>query len=283
MLHFRHGSGDGGGNSDLFRQRAKAVIVAGYAIETPRLLLNSASSLFPDGLANSSGMVGRCFMIHAGHQMFAKFPQRIGQYKAPPGLAITEHFNRTMPDVGFSCGYTIEVVGPHVVDFAARISAARSLWGAALRRSMFDLNYYSGMGIVGETLPQFDNRVTLHNTERDCYGLPVAHVVFSHHDNDRRLIDHSIGKMSEILSAAGGEDIWGVNRTAHLMGTCRMGRDPSASVVDKDGRTHDVPNLFICDGSVFPTSGAVNPSLTIQAIAARTADRIKALVSKGEL
>jgi choline dehydrogenase-like flavoprotein len=283
VLHFRHGSGDGGGNSDLFRQRAKAVIVAGYAIETPRLLLNSASSLFPDGLANSSGMVGRCFMIHAGHQMFAKFPQRIGQYKAPPGLAITEHFNRTMPDVGFSCGYTIEVVGPHVVDFAARISAARSLWGAALRRTMFDLNYYSGMGIVGETLPQFDNRVTLHNTERDCYGLPVAHVVFSHHDNDRRLIDHSIGKMSEILSAAGGEDIWGVNRTAHLMGTCRMGRDPSASVVDKDGRTHDVPNLFICDGSVFPTSGAVNPSLTIQAIAARTADRIKALVSKGEL
>jgi choline dehydrogenase-like flavoprotein len=283
VLHFRNGSGDGPGGSELFRQRAKAVIVAGYAIETPRLLLNSASSLFPDGLANSSGMVGRCFMIHAGHQTFAKFPQRIGQYKAPPGLAITEHFNRTMPDVDFACGYTIEVVGPHVVDFATRVSGARSLWGVALRRTMFDYNYYSGVGIVGETLPQFDNRVKLHESERDRYGLPVAHVLFGHHENDQRLIDHSIGKMCEILRAAGGEDVWEVNRTAHLMGTCRMGRDPRASVVDGNGRTHDVPNLFICDGSVFPTSGAVNPSLTIQAIAARTADRIQAMAASGGL
>jgi choline dehydrogenase-like flavoprotein len=283
VLHFRNGSGDGPGGSELFRQRAKAVIVAGYAIETPRLLLNSASSLFLDGLANSSGMVGRCFMIHAGHQTFAKFPQRIGQYKAPPGLSITEHFNRTMPDVDFACGYTIEVVGPHVVDFATRVSAARSLWGVALRRTMFDYNYYSGVGIVGETLPQFDNRVKLHDSERDRYGLPVAHVLFSHHENDQRLIDHSIGKMREILRAADGEDVWDVNRTAHLMGTCRMGRDPRASVVDENGRTHDVPNLFICDGSVFPTSGAVNPSLTIQAIAARTADRIQAIAASGGL
>jgi choline dehydrogenase-like flavoprotein len=283
VLHFRARSGEVHGGEELFFQRAKAVVVAGYAIETPRLLLNSASSLFPDGLANSSGFVGRCFMIHAGHQMFAKFPQRIGQYKAPPGLAITEHYNRSLPDVGFSCGYSIEVVGPHVVDFAARVSEGRHLWGTALRQQMFDYNYYSGVGIVGETLPQFENRVKLHASERDRYGLPVAHVQFSHHENDRRLIEHSIGKMSEILRAAGGEDVWGANRTAHLMGTCRMGRDPRASVVDADGRAHDVPNLFICDGSVFPTSGAVNPSLTIQAIAARTADRIRDRASRGAL
>ena len=140
-----------------------------------------------------------------------------------------------------------------------------------------------GVGIVGETLPQFDNRVKLHDIARDRYGLPVAHVLFSHHENDQRLIDHSIGKMREILRAADGEDVWDVNRTAHLMGTCRMGRDPRASVVDGNGRTHDVPNLFICDGSVFPTSGAVNPSLTTQAIAARTADRIQALAASGGL
>ncbi|PZR93404.1 MAG: choline dehydrogenase [Hyphomicrobiales bacterium] len=283
VLHFRTGPSSGHNGSELFRQRAKAIIVAGYAIETPRLLLNSASPLFPNGLANSSGMVGRYFMIHAGHQTFAKFPERIGQYKAPPGLAITEHFNRTMPDVDFSCGYTVEVVGPHVGDFAGRMSAARNLWGSALRRAMFDYNYYSGLGIVGETLPRLDNRVKLHDTERDRYGLPVAHVLFGHHENDQRLIDHSIGKMTEILRAARGEDVWGVNRTAHLMGTCRMGSDPNASVVDADGRAHDVPNLFICDGSVFPTSGAVNPSLTIQAIAARTADRVQAAAARGEL
>jgi choline dehydrogenase-like flavoprotein len=148
---------------------------------------------------------------------------------------------------------------------------------------MFDYNHYSGVGIVGETLPQLGNRVKLHDTERDRHRLPVAHVLFAHHENDRRLIDHSGGKMRAILEAAGGEDVWGVNRTAHLMGTCRMGRDPRASVVDADGRAHDVPNLFICDGSVFPTSGAVNPSLTIQAIAARTADRIKVLAHQGAM
>ncbi|MGH6834825.1 MAG: GMC oxidoreductase [Methylocella sp.] len=108
----------------------------------------------------------------------------------------------------------------------------------------------------------------------------MPHALFGHHENDQRLIDHSIGKMTEILRAARGEDVWDLNRAAHLIGTCRMGSDPNASVVDADGRTHDVPNLFICDASVFPTSGAVNPSLTVQAIAARIADRIQALAAR---
>ena len=268
VLHFRAGS------RELFRQRARNVVVAGYAVETPRLLLNSASSLFPDGLANSSGMVGKCFMVHSGHQVFARFPYRINQYKAPPGLALTEHFNRTMPNAGFACGYTIEVVGPHAVDFAQRLSTARKLWGADLRRAMMDYNYYSGIGIVGEILPQQKNVVKLHETERDRYGLPIPHVVFSYHDNDRRIIEHAIAKMKEILVAAGGSDAWSADRTAHLLGTCRMGDNPKDSVVNRDCRAHDVPNLYVCDGSVFPTSTAINPSLTIEAIAARTADRI---------
>src|SRR5205085_7260606 len=255
ILHFRKGS------RDVFRQRAKYVVVAGYAVETPRLLLNSASALFPDGLANSSGLVGRCFMVHSGHQVFAKFPWRINQYKAPPpGGALTEHFNRTMPEAGFICGYTIEVVGPHPVDFASRIATARRLWGADLRRAMLNYNYYSGVGIVGEILPQKKNIVKLHESERDQYGLPIPHIVFGYHENDRRIIEHSVAKMKEILEAAGGEDLWSADRTAHLLGTCRMGSDSSDSVVNADCRAHGVPNLFICDGSVFPTSTAVNPS-----------------------
>jgi choline dehydrogenase-like flavoprotein len=277
VLHFRQGGGE------LFRQRVKNVVVAGYAVETPRLLLNSASSLFPDGLANSSGLVGRCFMVHSGHQVFARFPYRINQYKAPPGLALTEHFNRTMPDADFVCGYTIETVGPHPVDFASRIATARMLWGAELRRAMLDYNYYSGVGIVGEIMPQRKNMVRLHETERDGYGLPVPHVVFGRHENDERIIEHSLAKMKEILKAAGGEDAWSADRTAHLLGTCRMGDDPEDSVVDKDCRAHDVPNLYVCDGSVFPTSTAVNPSLTIEAIAARAADRIIERARRGEL
>ena len=275
VLHFRMGSGE------LFRQRTRNVVVAGYAVETPRLLLNSASSLFPDGLANSSGMVGKCFMVHSGHQVFAKFPWRINQYKAPPpGGALTEHFNRTMPDVDFICGYTIEVVGPHAVDFASRMTAGRKMWGADLRRAMLDYNYYSGIGIVGEILPQRKNMVKLHETERDRYGLPIPHVIFGYHKNDQKIIEHSIAKMKEILEAAGGKDAWSADRTAHLLGTCRMGNDPAGSVVNADCRAHDVPNLYICDGSVFPTSTAVNPSLTIQAIAARTADRISAVARR---
>jgi len=278
VLHFRKGG------LELFRQRAKNVIVAGYAVETPRLLLNSASPLFPDGLANSSGLVGKCFMVHSGHQVFARFPQRVNQYKAPPpGGALTEHFNRTMPGADFVCGYTIEVVGPHAVDFASRMTTGCGLWGAALRRAMLDYNYYSGIGIVGEILPQARNLVKLHESERDQYGLPVPHVVFGYHENDRRVVRHSVAKMKEILEAAGGEDSWSADRTAHLLGTCRMGSDPSTSVVNADCRAHEVPNLFICDGSVFPTSTAVNPSLTIQAIAARTADRIVEQVSRAEL
>lgn len=276
VLHFQKGS------RELFRQRARRVVVAGYAVETPRLLLNSASALFPDGLANSSGMVGKCFMVHSGHQVFAKFPDRINQYKAPPGLALTEHFNRTMPGADFVCGYTIEAVGPHPVDFASRVATARGLWGAELRRAMLDYNFYSGVGIVGEILPQQKNVVKPHGTERDQYGLPVPHVVFGYHDNDRGIIGHATARMKEILEAAGGEDTWTADRTAHLLGTCRMGHDPADSVVNADCRTHDVPNLFICDGSVFPTSTAVNPSLTIEAIAARTADRIIAQVRRGE-
>jgi len=281
VLHFRDSAQ--GPNNALHRQRARAVIIAGYAIESPRLLLNSMSARFPAGLANSSGMVGRCFMVHSGQQVFAKFPQRIGQYKAPPGLAITEHFNRTLADTDFCFGYSIELIGPHIVDFAARMSTARRLWGEALRRAMFDFNYYSGLGMVGETLPQLANRVRLHRLERDAHGLPVAHVTFGYHENDRRLLAHAVGNMRAILQAAGGEDIWVADRTAHLMGTCRMGTDPATSVVDADCRAHDVPNLFICDGSIFPTSGGVNPSLTIEALAARTADRICALARCGRL
>lgn|SRR2546425_629138 len=118
------------------------------------------------------------------------------------------------------------------------------------------------------------NQVKLHETERDQHGLPVAHVIFSHHENDKKIVAHAKQKMKAILEAAYGEDVWTADRTAHVLGTCRMGSDSNHSVVNADCRSHDVPNLFVCDGSVFTTSTAVNPSLTIEAVAARTAHRI---------
>jgi choline dehydrogenase-like flavoprotein len=139
---------------------------------------------------------------------------------------------------------------------------------------MMDYNYYSGIGIVGEILPQMRNEVRLHESERDQHGLPIPHVVFGYHENDKQIVRHAIEKMTEIMRAAGGEGVWSADRTAHLLGTCRMGDNPADSVVNADCRAHDLSNLYICDGSVFPTSTAVNPSLTIEAIAARTAERI---------
>jgi len=222
--------------------------------------------------------------VHSGNQAFAKFPDRIGQYKAPPpGGAISEHFNRTIPDAGFIGGYTIEIVGPHPCDFASRMTTARGMWGQQLRRTMLHYNYWSGLGIVGEVLAQQSNTVSLEAEEKDSHALPVAHVRFTFHENDRKLIQHATAQMTRILEAAGGNETWTAERMAHLLGGCRMGNNPHDSVVNSDCRTHDVTNLFICDGSVFASSTAVNPSLTIQAIAARAADRIRDMAARSEL
>jgi choline dehydrogenase-like flavoprotein len=136
--------------------------------------------------------------------------------------------------------------------------------------------------MVGEVEPRDENRVEL-AVEKDALGLPIPRITFSYSDNDRRLIDHAVRYMTDTMHAAGGRQIWSESDTAHLMGGCRMGADPRTSVTDSYGRSWDVPNLWICDGSLFPTSGGVNPSETIQALACRTADRITTLARQGEL
>jgi choline dehydrogenase-like flavoprotein len=147
---------------------------------------------------------------------------------------------------------------------------------------MTDYIHGCGAKIVGEVMPQERNQVTLAE-EKDRFDLPVARVTFSYCDNDRRLIRHALRFQRQLLEAAGATDLFDVEDTAHLMGTCRMGTDPATSVTDADGRCWDIPNLWICDGSLFPTGGAVNPSLTIQALACRAADRIRALAGRGDL
>ena len=144
-------------------------------------------------------------------------------------------------------------------------------------------NHQVGVKIVGEVLPNENNRVSLAE-EKDRFGLPIARVTFSYGENDKKLIRHSMGSMRRCLELAGVRELWDeADDTCHLNGTARMGDDPRRSVVNADCRSWDTPNLWICDGSVFPTVGGVNPSLTIQAIACRTADRIRALAARGEL
>ncbi|HKS88535.1 MAG TPA: GMC family oxidoreductase [Stellaceae bacterium] len=263
-------------------QRARHVVVAGYAIETPRLLLNSACPQFPDGLANSSGLVGKNLMPQSNHAVYATFDEEIRWYKGPPSLAITEHWNYTDHGKDFPGGYVYMSQGPLAVEWAQTVAPARGLWGMELRDEMAKYNHQAGLKIVGEVLPQEQNRVELAD-ETDELGLRIPRVVFSYGDDDRKLYQHAIRFMSEALRAAGGSELWPVEDTAHLAGTCRMGADPRDSVTNADGRTWDIPNLWVCDGSLFPTSGAVNPSLTIQALACRIGDRIAALARRGEL
>jgi choline dehydrogenase-like flavoprotein len=264
-------------------QRARNVVAAGYAIETPRLLLNSASARFPDGLANSSGLVGKNLMVQTNQGAFGVMDEEIRWYKGPPSLTLTEHWNYTDTGKDFFGGYAFMAQGPLPQAWASTQAGNRGLWGEALLREMEKYNHQAGLKIVGEVLPQERNRVILAD-EKDPYGLPIARVTFSLCDNDKALVKHSLGFMTQTLRAAGAHDVWAESDdTAHLGGTARMGDDPRSSVVDGNCRSWDIPNLWVCDGSVFPTVGGANPSLTIQAIACRTADRIRALAARGEL
>ena len=264
-------------------QRARNVVVAGYAIETPRLLLNSASGRFPHGLANSSGLLGRNLMVQANQAVWGLLEREVRAYKGPPSLAITEHWNYTDRGKDFFGGYSYMSQGPLPMLWSRVVSGKRGFWGERLRASMEEYNHQVGLKIVGECLPQERNRVTLAQ-EKDQYGLPIPRVTYSYCDNDQRLIRHALQFLHRAMDTLDARDIWEeTDDTCHLNGTARMGDDPRASVVDADCRSWDIPNLWICDGSVFPTVGGVNPSLTIQAIACRTADRIRALAARGEL
>jgi choline dehydrogenase-like flavoprotein len=258
-------------------QRAKAVIVCGYAIETPRLLFNSACQGHENGLANSSGTVGRYLMAQAGNVVLGRFPDLIRMYKTPPAHALTEEFYETDPKRDFARGFAIQTVAPLPVAFAKQMMVAKGAWGWGMRRVMMDYNHWATLGVLGEILPWPENRVELAE-ERDGFGLRVAKVTFNLHDNDKKLIEFGKNKVMEVMHAAGAEEVVQEARYAHLVGACRMGADPGTSVVDKFGRTHDISNLFVCDGSVLPTQGSANPGLTIQCLAARTADY---LVSQG--
>jgi choline dehydrogenase-like flavoprotein len=258
-------------------QRAKAVIVSGYAIETPRLLLNSACAGHEKGLANSSGTLGRYLMAQAGNVVLRRFPDLVRMYKAPPAHALTEEFYETDAKRGFARGFAIQTVGPLPVAFAKQMMVAKGAWGWGMRRVMMDYNHWAALGVLGEILPWDDNRVEL-AAEKDQFGIPVAKVTFNLHDNDKKLIEFGKNKVMEVMYAAGAEEVVHEARYAHLVGACRMGNDPSESVVDKFGRTHDISNLFVCDGSVLPTQGSANSGLTIQSLAARTADY---LISQG--
>lgn len=235
-------------------QRAKTVVVAGYAIETPRLLLSSTTSRFPNGLANSSGLVGTHLMAQAGPVVWGRFGGMIRQYKSPPACAISEEFYETDPRNDFARGYALQTVAPLPIAMSHLVAEqAPDMFGERLVRAMQDYNHYAAIGVLGEILPHHDNRVTIDPEATDQYGIPVPRIHFSLHDNDRKMMAAGIEMAEQVLDAAGATETHWVERYAHPVGTCRMGATPEDSVVDQWGRSWDVPNLFVCDGSLLPT------------------------------
>jgi choline dehydrogenase-like flavoprotein len=253
-------------------QRAAAVAVAAYSIETPRLLLASTSTRHPHGLGNHEDQVGRYVMVQGAPQVAGRFPELMRMYKAPPPEISSEQFYETDGARGFARGFSIQTVSPLPIAWAEHV-LADGHWGSALREYMRDYNHWSTLGALCELLPRAENRVTLAE-ETDRFGLRVARLDYTQHANDRANIAYAKRVLHDIWEAAGAQDVLAIDRYAHLIGGCRMGTDPAESVCDGDQRVWGVPNLFLADGSVMPTQGAANPALTIMAAAARLAERL---------
>jgi choline dehydrogenase-like flavoprotein len=254
----------------LHRQRAHAVVVAGYAIETPRLLLLSASHRYPDGLGNDHDHLGRHLMVQGAPQTAGRFSDEIRMYKAPPPEVSSEAFYETDPTKPYRRGYSIQTVSPLPIAWAEHVGA-QGHWGQTLREYMRDYIHWATLGALCELLPQPGNRVTLAD-ETDRHGLPVAHVSYTQCDNDKALIKAATDTMSELLRAAGAQEVISISRYAHLVGGARMAARPDDGVIDAEHRVYGVDRLYVVDGSVMPTQGAANPALTIMALAARAAD-----------
>ena len=250
-------------------QAAERVVVCGYAIETPRLLLNSGN------LANSSDQVGRNLMVHSGPVVYGHFGRPLDSFVTPPVGVFTRDPYPSDPEArGFARGWSYNTYAQFPINFAQSMAQADpDLWGHDLMEVLDEYAHWGLLAGLGEVLPDPDNRVTLAD-EADDHGVPVARVTFSYGENDKGLISAMTDDGVNIMEAAGADRVIVSQGTHHVLGTCRMGDDPATSVVDADCRSHDIRNLWICDGSVLPTVGAVNPSLTIQAIAARTARRL---------
>ncbi len=253
-------------------QPADAIAVAGYSIETPRLLLNSASERFPHGIGNDNDLVGRGVMVQGAPQVAGRFEQEMRMYKAPPPEISSEQFYETDPARGFARGFAIQTVGPLPIGWAEHVMADGH-WGQSLREYMRDYNHWYTLGCLSELLPLAENRVTLAD-EKDGNGIPVARMDYTQCQNDRDNIAFAKRKLHEILEAAEAQDVLTIDRYAHLVGGCPMAGSPDRGVVDADHRVWGVPNLFLADGSVMPTQGSANPALTIMALSSRLADRL---------
>jgi choline dehydrogenase-like flavoprotein len=264
-------------------QRAHLVAVAANSIETARLLLNSASSQFPDGLANSSGQVGRNYMRHLTASVYATFEQPVRMWRGETMAGHIEDEAPNDPSRGFVGGYYLQLLSLGVPFMAAFMDPGG--WGRDFASFLEQYEHMAGMWLVGEDMPQESNRVTLNRDELDQYGQPVPNVHFDDHANDVAMREHAWRAGEALYGTVGAVRTW---RTppypaTHNIGTARMSERPEDGVVNAFGQAHDVPNLFVSDASQFTTGAAANPTLTIVALAIRQAEHIVRQLRRDEI
>jgi choline dehydrogenase-like flavoprotein len=270
-------------------QKAKAVVVSANGAETARLMLNSANDRFPQGLANSSGLVGKYLMFNQGSGVHAQFEHELNEYKSVQVTRIIHDFYEADPKRGFYGGGGIDArMGGQPLGWALAGGGELPRWGAqykerleAFPRSMLAAGHCTSLAMAS-------NNVSIDPTLKDAWGIPAIRVTYKDHPDDLAMAAFLQDRCVEIMQAAGAQKTYrAAPRVArggvHLLGTCRMGNDPATSVVDKYHRTHDIPNLFLCDGSSFVTSGRGQPTMTIQALAFRAADHIGQFARRGEI
>ena len=273
-------------------QKAKAVVVCANGAETPRLLLLSANKQFPNGLANSSGLVGKYLMLNSGTMSMGVFEHPLNDYK---GFAVSRIFHDfyelDAQKVGFYGGGGLDARFDFTpVGFAmGALPPETPRWGQGFKDALRH-NFTRTMEIFchGTSLPVETNSFSLDPELKDAWGLPALRMTYKDHPDDIKLGNWMNSRASELLDAAGAQKKWSLPAqeqqfAVHLLGTCRMGQDPKTSVINADHRTHDVKNLFLCDGSSLVTSGRGQPTMTIEALAFRAADRITALAKRGDL
>lgn len=273
-------------------QRAKAVVVCANGAETPRLLLLSDSSLFPDGLGNSNGMVGKFLMFDHGTVARAIFEHPLNDYQGVQVTRIIHDFYDADPKRGFFGGGGIDArfdQYPIAYALGGGLPPGSPRWGAAYKRALSE-NFRRGMAIFAHTtsLPIETNSISLDPTVKDAWGQPAIRVTYTSHPDDVKTMHFFNDKALELLDAAGAQKKWAYpvespKGGVHLLGSCRMGNDPKTSVVNKYHQVHDVPNLFLVDGSSMVSAGRHQPTCTIQALAYRAADHMTQMAKSGSI
>lgn len=272
---------DAAGNQQ--RQRARAVCVAANGVETPRLLMLSASGKYPNGLANSAGMVGRHYMTDLVGRVIAEMPGRVDNFKGTTYSGLVADDTDNDPSRGFYGGYLFAPRGIHLSSFPNEPLADG--WGSDYAHLIEAYRNVASLAFLGEDMPTYNNRISLDNSVLDQYGNPVPKLHKRFHPNDRALADHAMARGAEMLRGLGAKDVYTrlSNVVIHNLGTCRQSADPADGVCNEFGRTHEVPNLYISDGSQFSSSGAAPPTLTIVTLALRQAEHIVSELESGAI